>query len=218
MKPYKAIFTIKGEQIDNHTENAVCPICGSDIRQRLALMFLKNNTYLFKSRIKLLHFAPEEGIYNFLKKQKNVEYIMCDINPTHYAKAIKIDITDIQFGDGSFDAFIAMHVLEHVKDDVRAMKELYRILKPDGWGLFAVPISGETTFEAGELDAVRRERIYGIAEHFRMYGLDFISKLSDAGFFVKTITVDEVPGKYIDRSVSSPHVESDKYLFLCKKA
>lgn len=217
MKPYTGSYYIKGELIDHYTKNAICPNCNSDIRHRFIFTFLTNSTNLLKSKIKLLHFAPEERIFNFLNRQENVEYVTCDIDPSSYPGAIKVDITDIQFADGSFDAIICSHVLEHIKNDIQAIKELYRILKPNGWALITIPIYGETTFEEPELDYKGRKKVYGIGDHMRMNGLDFGLKPSNAGFSVTIYSTDDVPGKYIDRSVNSPHVDSDKYLFFCKK-
>ena len=90
-------------------------------------------------------------------------------------------------------------------------------MKANGWALIAIPIYGEITFEDPELDCEGREKMYGIGDHMRMNGLDFKLKLSDAGFSVDIYSFDDVPGNYIDKSVKSPHLETDKYLFFCKK-
>lgn len=217
MKPYKAFFYLKGKLTDYYTENAICPGCGSDIRHRFLLSFLVNKTNVLNKLTKILYFAPETFIRDFLKKQKNVECVLCDIVPSCYPGAIKVDMTDIKFSDDSFDGFIASHVLEHIKDDVRAVKEVYRVVRPGGWALIVIPIYGEETFEDAGLDYNGREKMYGIGEHMRMNGLDFKIKLANAGFSVNVYSLNDVPGNYIDRNVNSVHVESDKYLFFCKK-
>lgn len=219
MKPYEARFFMKGGLVDCYTENAICPNCGSDIRHRFTVAFLRNNSGLLHENIKLLYFAPEEGVFRFLKKQRNISCVNCDIEPDNYSKygAVRVDITDIQFADDSFDAVIAIHVLEHIENDAAAIKQLYRVIKPGGWALIAVPISGEITYEDKSLDSRGRMNAYGIAEHFRINGLDFKNKLSENGFHVETYTVENIPGNYIDRQARSAHVESDKYLFLCRK-
>jgi SAM-dependent methyltransferase len=217
MKSYEESFYIKGKLIDHYTENAICPACGSDIRHRFLFTFLENNTDILTTHLRLLHFAPEKGISCFFKKQRNIDYVPCDINPSNYSGAIKIDITNIQFPDNSFDCILATHVLEHIKDDKRAIKEIYRVLKPGGWALVVIPIYGEKTFEDHDLDYSGREKMYGMGDHMRMNGLDFRVKLVDAGFHVDILSLDDVPGKYIDRSIRSPHVDSDKYLFFATK-
>lgn len=219
MKPYKAGFFIKGGLVDCYTENAICPNCGSDIRHRFTAAFLRNSPRLFQANIKLLYFAPEEGVFKFLKKQRNISCVNCDIEPANYSRygAVRVDMTDIQFADNSFDAAIAIHVIEHIENDSAAIKQLYRVIKPGGWALLAVPISGEITYEDKSLDSQGRINAYGLAGHFRMNGLDFRKKLADNGFHVETYTIEDIPGNYIDRQANSAHVESDKYLFLCRK-
>ena len=215
MKPSKGSYYIKGQLVDSYTENSICPRCNSGMRHRFVFTFLVNNINILQSRIKLLHFSAEPPISRLLKRQSNIEYITCDVNPAR--DAIKVDMTDIQFPDATFDAIISIHVLEHIRDDVKAINELYRILKPGGWALIAVPTYGDTTFEIPGLDYEGRMKMYGIGDHMRLNGLDLKTKLSDAGFSVDVFSFDDVPGRYIDRNVTSPHVESDKYLFFCTK-
>ena len=158
-----------------------------------------------------MHLSP------YLKKQSNIDYVSCDIDPKQFPGSIKVDITRIQFIDSSFDAVICIHVLEHIQDDKKAIDELYRIIKPGGWALIVIPVYGDTTLEIRDLDYNGREKMYGTGEHMRMNGLDFSKKLTAAGFSVNIVSFDNVQGNYIDRSIVSPHVESDKYLFFCEK-
>ena len=217
MKPYEMSYSVKGELIDCYTRNYICLNCGSPMRERFIFIFLTDYMNLLRPGIRLLHFSPEPRLSNFLKRQQHVEYVTCDINPSKYPGAIKVDITNIEFADETFDAVVCSHVLEHIENDRQAIRELHRIVKPNGWALIVVPIYGETTFEDPELDFNGRERMYGIGDHMRMNGLDFALKLSDAGFSVSIHTIDDVPGAYFDRSAKSPHLEANKYLFFCKK-
>ena len=52
----------------------------------------------------------------------------------------RLDITRTGLPDASYDVVIAHHVLEHIDDDRAAMRELFRLVKPGGFGLFSVPI------------------------------------------------------------------------------
>src|SRR5258707_15185241 len=97
--------------------------------------------WLFMSRLEpqlveraesLLHFAPEPGIERLLRPQIR-RYVSADIDPG--VADVAVDITDMQFDDGTFDAAICSHVLEHVPDDAAAVSELYRVLRPGGWAL-----------------------------------------------------------------------------------
>ena len=70
------------------------------------------------------------------------------------------------------------------------MSELYRILKPGGWGIFQIPqdLSREKTFEDDTItDKVERAEIFGQYDHVRIYGRDYFDKLRGIGFTVEEI-------------------------------
>ncbi|MFR8578420.1 methyltransferase domain-containing protein [Bilophila wadsworthia] len=41
----------------------------------------------------------------------------------------------------SIEAWICLHMLEHIPNDRAGLRELYRIIKPGGFGLLLVPLS-----------------------------------------------------------------------------
>ncbi len=139
----------------------------------------------------VLHVAPEEMITRKLSRMKHIRYITGDANPerySHYTNAIRLDITRIPFADETFDIIICNHVLEHIPDDRLAMRELYRVLKPEGFALLQVPLS-EVNRETYENPAVitEEERLehYGQKDHVRIYGKkDYLMRLTGAGFKV----------------------------------
>ncbi len=95
---------------------------------------------------------------------------------------MKMDIMDIKFDDNSFDCILCIHVL----DDRKAIKELYRVLKPNSWAILQVPIMKEKTFEDYSINtSEKRLKFYGQEDHFRAYGLDYKKRLEDAGFRIK---------------------------------
>jgi SAM-dependent methyltransferase len=160
-----------------------CPKCGSSSRHRALWLFLKRKTDFFERDLKLLHFAPEHCFYKKLRDQKNINYTTGDIcSPRAIAK---IDITNINYPDNSFDVIISSHVLEHVPNDCQAMKELSRVQKSDGWAIHLVPIdhSREKTYDDPLINTPeKREKIYGHHDHKRIYGLDYTKRLEINGF------------------------------------
>lgn len=97
----------------------------------------------------------------------------------------KMDITDIHHPDHSFDVIVCSHVLEHVSDDRRAMRELCRVLRPSGWAILNVPINADRTFEDPSItDPQERQRVFGQHDHVRNYGPDDQHRLEEAGFAV----------------------------------
>ncbi|MDE3064422.1 MAG: class I SAM-dependent methyltransferase [Acidobacteriota bacterium] len=55
------------------------------------------------------------------------------------AAAVQGDALHLPFGDGAFDRVICSEVLEHIPDDVGAMAELARVLRPGGTMAVTVP-------------------------------------------------------------------------------
>jgi len=167
-------------------ENALCPCCISTERLRLEYLYLQKHTNIFDSKNKVLHFAPESCLEWLLKKNQNIDYISGDIEKG--CAMYIVDITDICFGDNEFDFVIFNHVLEHVFDDKKALEEVQRVLKPGGLAVITVPISQNSvaTIEKPTTSDEDRLELYGQKDHYRLYGMDFPSRLMSAGFDVTT--------------------------------
>ena len=77
--------------------------------------------------------APEQC---FLKRfqRLNHEYVTADL----YSPIVDVraNITELPFEDNSFDMIFCNHVLEHIPDDSKAMRELFRVLKKGGMEFF----------------------------------------------------------------------------------
>jgi SAM-dependent methyltransferase len=139
---------------------------------------------------RILHFSPERP---FFRQWKNLpDYVAGDIKRSSVSNAI-VDITAIQFDDEWFDIVICHHVLEHVPDDVRGIQECFRVLKKDGIAFFSVPMDRdrpETWEPPQDMPKAAVEAICGW-DHVRLYGRDFPSRLSQAGFLVEEIMFSE---------------------------
>lgn len=173
---------------ENPRENVLSPSTLSLERHRLLWLYLKNETNFFTQPHKLLHFAPEQAFYKRFKKLKNIDYTTTDLNSP--LADVKADICNLPFADNSFDVILCNHVLEHIPNDTKAMQELYRILKPGGWGIFQIPqdLKREKTFEDNSItDKKERARIFGQYDHVRIYGRDYFGKLRSVGFTVEEV-------------------------------
>ena len=171
---------------ENPRENVLSPSTLSLERHRLLWLYLKNKTNFFTSSHKVLHFAPEQAFYKRFKTLTNLEYVTTDLNSP--LADVKADICDLPFANNSFGVILCNHVLEHIPDDTSAMKELYRILKPGGWGIFQIPqdLKRGVTFEDDTItDRKERAKIFGQYDHVRIYGRDYFDKLRKVGFTVK---------------------------------
>ena len=181
-------------------ENALCPNCLALERHRLMWLYLKDKTDFFSARLKVLHIAPELCFIDRFNNLENLEYITGDLE-SPLAK-IKMDIHNIPFAENSFDVAFCNHVMEHVDDDIKAMQEIKRVLKPGGWAIIQSPIdySLETTYEDPSITTPReREKAYGQNDHLRTYGKDYGMRLISAGFDVSEDNyVKNLPEKEIN--------------------
>jgi len=156
----------------------------------LIYRYLKQESDLFSSRAKKpLHFAPEIMLQEIFRQYPSLEYVPCDLAPAKYGPdVIKVNITDIPLEDDFFDVVLCNHVLEHVPDDRKAMTELFRVMKPGGWGVLLVPVDREreTTFEDPSITSpADRLKAYGRKDHVRWYGRDYGDRLRSVGFEVR---------------------------------
>lgn len=163
--------------------NALCPSCLSLERHRLIWLYLKEKTNFFSAQLDVLHIAPEPCFVKRFEKQHGEKYITADIE-SPLAK-VKMDIHQIPFSENIFDVVICNHVLEHVQDDIKAMSEIRRVLKPGGWAIMQVPFFSpvpDVTFEDTTItDPQEREKFFGQNDHVRMFGKDYSKRIERAG-------------------------------------
>ena len=208
-------------------KNALCPRCGSLERHRLYYLYLKK-TIPRNKKFKVLHFASENILTNLFKSYKNIEYLSADIDPK---KAMtKEDITNISFPEDSFDIIFCSHVLEHIQNDRKAMRELHRILKPEGFAILQVPIKEEfkgkkidKTYEDPSItDPKEREKIFGQKDHVRIYGRDYKNRLASSGFkvrvdkFASSLSKNDIQ-KYALLPNDKICTETEGWIYFCTK-
>lgn len=181
--------------------NILSPSTLSLERHRLIWLYLKNKTDFFTAQKKVLHMAPEQCFLDVFKKMKNLDYTTADL----YSPIvdIKADILDLPFYDNSFDIILCNHVLEHIEDDTKAMSELYRVLKPNGMGVFQIPqdLSLEKTYEDFSITSEEeRMKHFGQYDHVRIYGKDYFDRLRKVGFKVEEVNYSKtISVKLVDK-------------------
>ncbi len=170
-------------------KNALCPRCLSLERHRLMYLYLKEKTDFFTRDLKVLHIAPEQCFYKRFRALENLDYTTGDLESP--IADVHFDVQAIPFSDETYDVVICNHVLEHVDDDTKAMSEIYRILKPNGFAILQVPqdADAEKTYEDSSItDPLEREKHFLQKDHVRLYGLDYAERLSSVGFKVTAET------------------------------
>ncbi len=200
--------------------NARCPNCGSLERHRALWMFLQKETDFFTKKIKILHVAPEQFFYEKFINMPNIEYVAVDKYPQNYGYnklTIQMDITDIKYPNETFDVVMCNHVLEHVPDDQKAMSEMCRVMKKDGWAILNVPIDTkrETTFEMPDIDDPQKQlELFGQQDHVRVYGNDYMQRLTKAGF---TVHQKDYVGSFTHNQQFKFGFQKGEDIFYCTK-
>ena len=172
-----------------NTPDRLCPICGSVERHRLVMLFIQRHTDLFSRSPKtMLHVAPEPALSARFQRHRPLQYLSADLNDPK--AMVQLDVTDIDFAENTFDVIYCSHVLEHVPEDKKALREFARVLKPTGWALLQVPIANiDTTFEDPSItDLDERQKLFGHWDHVRLYGRDYKDRLEEAGFRVTVVS------------------------------
>jgi hypothetical protein len=192
-----------------------CPGCGSLERHRLIWLYFQRKTNLLRDPVRMLHIAPEAFVQERLRAFDNIDYLSADLASPR--AMVKMDITDIQYPDDSFDVVFASHVLEHIPDDVQAMRELRRVLRPDGWAVLQVPMWGPRTKEDPTVtDPTERARLFGQDDHVRMYGHDgeYERRLRRAGF---DVTVERFTTELGPELTHRYRLLDTEDVYLCRK-
>ena len=205
---------------DHWHPGSVCPNCGSQVRHRLFTATLDGQcnrpelaeTQLLMGKV-ILHFAPErqlrERLRRVSRKHTTADFDRGDCD-------LKLDMSSMpSIEDSSFDVVIACDVLEHVPDDLAAMRELHRILRSGGVAILSVPqmdspaMTDQDPTVRSEAD---REKRFGQKDHVRMYGDDFIERLRGVGFEVDVITDADFKPDAVSSLVLRPPVRSPRSL------
>lgn len=161
-----------------------CPNCGSSERQRLQYFFLRDRLQILSGpTISILDVAPDGFMQEKLYSSSNIDYTSIDINEKRKPTFL-MDLTNLSFEEGKFDAIVCYHVLEHIRNDRKAMCELLRVLKPGGWALLQVPIWAEQTIEDPTVPETEYLKHYGHQGHVRRYGMNYVDSLREVGFEV----------------------------------
>ena len=178
-------------------------------------LYLKEKTNFFTGQLKLLHIAPELCFIDVFEQMDNLDYITGDLE-SPLAK-VKMDVLDIPFEEATFDVVFCNHVMEHVASDIKAMQEIYRVLKTGGWAIMQSPVYPylEKTLEDPEItDPAERERIYGQNDHLRKFGVDYGDRLRKAGFEVKEDNYLNELSEDVRKRYALP---AEEIIYFCKK-
>ena len=209
-------------------ESLVCPFCHSISRNRhLAKQIMDEaicglrtiNQIKKRADLSIFDTDHEGPFYKILRKHQGYvcSFYSLDENTNAPSGLASQDLTDLTFCSESFDLVITEDVLEHVRDYKRALKEIYRVLKPGGSFAFTVPfLFNQKTIvrvdTSGEKDVHLLPPEYHIGWDgrgilaYRTFGTDLMEDLVVLGFKVN-VSRDDFPELGI----------FDSYVFTAKK-
>lgn len=169
-------------------DNACCPECGASDRARLLFLYLRDVAHVIDAPqpLRVLHVAPNEALARALQRERSLDITWGSLDPADFTDfdAVRADIMDLPFAPAAFDWLLCNHVLQQVPDDRRALREIRRVLRPDGHAIVQVPLAPglpTTDEELGDLDRRERRRRFGSTQHFRLYGEDIVSRFAAQG-------------------------------------
>lgn len=167
-----------------------CPHCGGSDRDRLYALYLTEYFDSNRKPINLVEFAPTPQLRRFITCFSQINYRSADLVSDDVDD--KVDLTRMDtYLNEQFDFFISSHMLEHIPDDIAAMSELHRILKPGGRGIVMVPVdlSLNEIYENPQIiTEADRWKHFGQFDHVRLYSkAGFVQRLESVGFRVEQL-------------------------------
>ncbi len=154
-----------------------CSVCRSLARHRLLARPLAE-WFALEPPPSILEIGPAAAFKFFVRKYPGARYLTAD----KYRPAdVQADVLALPFS-ARFDIVIAYHVLEHIDDDRRAMRQLGSVLRPGGALIAQVPRKRGLTDEDASLSPSERVDRFGQADHVRLYGDDIVDRFIESGF------------------------------------
>lgn len=167
---------------------ADCPFCGARPRHRFLRDWLAPQ---LRPGDALLHVAPEPVLARRLRAAVGAGYVSVDLaSPYAMVRADLADpMTVARLGGARFRWVLCSHVLEHVPDDLAAMRTLGALLAPGGELVVQVPHepARAATYEDPKItDPAGRLAAFGQEDHVRIYATaDLPRRLERAGLRVR---------------------------------
>jgi SAM-dependent methyltransferase len=198
-----------------------CPVCKSRERHRLLIHYLEHGAKMFQQKLEVLHFSPQEAEETVLRHQPNWRYVTTDYEHT---EDLGLDLTAIDQPNDSWDLVIVYHIFEHIIEDQKGMKELYRIVRPGGKAIVQVPLElaqAEIHEDPTITSAKERAKHFGQANHVRKYSIKgFRERLEAVGFQVEAVDyISQLDPAFVEKhrmgGVFKPPM--DESIWVCTK-
>jgi hypothetical protein len=197
---------------ENLRESLLCEVCGASCRNRSlasGILSLTRSTGTCSiAELARVPAAPRifdtdghSALYGTLKSSafySSSVYLPQRQFGEHIGpKLLNVDLQCMPFPDSAFDMILTSDVMEHVRRDSEAHREIHRCLKPGGHYVFTVPYVPAWEFNQIRVDSSGNEDRYLMEKQYhgdplssegilvyRIYGRELLAQLQDIGFEV----------------------------------
>lgn len=201
------------ERYNTVRQDVFCPNCHSLPRHRIEACWLKKERRNIKGK-DILYFAIEKGILRWFEENR-IRVTTADL----FEKAdLQLNIEDTGLMEETYDYVFCNHVLEHVDDYKKALKEIHRILRTNGKLVCSFPIDEtyNNTFEdTSKTTTIQRVETFGQYDHKRIFGSDAKEIIEQEGFLVQVYHGENLSPTILP--IVGPADYDKNYLFICKK-
>lgn len=192
----------------NYYQNK-CPNCLSIPKSRLvpfSLVFFN-----IKPKIdSFLHISPSLKEMRSIRRSLAVEKYETLDRKNHPFVTLRKDLVDEFDEINKYDLVLAWHIFEHVENDRKAIRNVYKSMKPNGIFIVSVPIypqGREETYENIEIKRQDYIKVHGHSEHCRSCGLDYYNRFLEVGFKKRELLVKNLDEAVYEKfGLSKNHV------------
>ena len=164
---------------------AQCPKCGALERHRLMALVMADieKFYSFSGK-DILHFAPEPFFAPDLKARAR-SYRCSDLVMRNMD--LRANLTELPIESASIDVLLASFILQYIADDMRALREIRRVLRPGGLAVLPVTVVSDKTVEYPE------PNMFESGGHVRAPGPDYFDRMSEIFSKVEIFNSNDYP-------------------------
>ncbi len=173
-------FKLSKEQSSN------CPVCSSTIEERTVLLFLLSKTRLLSGELSVLIISEPGIVCGYFENFPNAEVKV-------YKETGDFTIRDNtlknKYDSDKFDLIVCNYILEKLPDHIAVLKEIKRILRPEGLIMLQANVDSEKdkTVELPLTNYKDRFMMYGIPGNHRRFGKDYADHLKALGLNVSRL-------------------------------
>ena len=189
-----------------------CPVCGSTVEERTILLFLQTKTEMMSGEKKILVIAEPGMIADYFENFPNA---VLKIYTETGDFSIRDNSMKDRYPDDEFDIIVCNHIIEKLPQPQLVLKEIKRILKPDGVAMMMayVDYEKEKTVEMSVTHFKDRLSLYGIPGNYRRYGKDYADQIRSFGLNVSKLKFTSGFEKIPERSIAR-----DEVIYLAHKS